>query len=150
MSESSRKSGWDKAETISKIVSFVATPLLVVFIGATINNSVNRQTVRKDYVSLAVSVLTTPEESVDPAIRDWAVDLLNENSPLKFSPAVTASLKSGDTRFPSSILAEMNAFAAALTSFSCSIDNLPPPTVRLDPSTSVPKGQNVAVSIQLE
>jgi WD40 repeat protein len=45
---------------------------------------------------LAVSILEKPKSSEEPlGLRDWAVDLLNQNSPTKFSADTLNQLKSG-------------------------------------------------------
>ena len=54
-------------------------------------------------MQLAVSVLTADKTKTPQELRDWAVDLLNENSPTKFSKEVAARLKEGQIGFPGSI-----------------------------------------------
>jgi WD40 repeat protein len=47
-------------------------------------------------VKLAVSILETPASTQSPVeLRDWAVDLLTQNSPTKFSSETIQQLKSG-------------------------------------------------------
>ena len=81
MSETTNRSFWDKAETIARIISAVTIPIVVGIIGSKIQSSIASKAVSQEYVSLAISILTLPEDNVDPNIRDWAVDLVNENSP---------------------------------------------------------------------
>jgi tetratricopeptide (TPR) repeat protein len=93
---------WVHAEKAAKIFSIIALPIVLAGIGWLIQEKVTARTVNKDYVTLAVSILTQPKEAnVDPAIRSWAVDLLNDNSPTKFSSTVIGQLKSGAVTLPS-------------------------------------------------
>jgi LysM repeat protein len=45
-------------------------------------------------VALAIDVINN--EASDPYIRDWAVDLFDQNSPIKIPPNVVQNLKDGD------------------------------------------------------
>jgi WD40 repeat protein len=90
----------DKLEQAAKVLSLVAIPVLVAFFGWLIQDTVAKRSVSQEYVKLAVSILTESKEKADPALRDWAVDLLGQNSPTRFSPAVTQQLKSGQVNLP--------------------------------------------------
>jgi hypothetical protein len=86
----------DNAERLSRTLSVAAIPVVLAVGGWMIQRQLQNQTVQRDYVQLALSILQNPDPSkVSPEIREWAVDLLNENSPTKLSPAAVASLKSG-------------------------------------------------------
>jgi hypothetical protein len=94
---------WSTVERISKGLSIAAIPIVLAGVGWIIQARLQNQSVSRDYVQLAVSILRDPDkEKVPPELRDWAVDLLNENSPTKFSPEVTKKLKSGETTLPMS------------------------------------------------
>jgi WD40 repeat protein len=90
-------------ERTARIMSLVAIPVVLAIIGAAIQATLGRSTVSRDYVQLAVSVLTADKTKTPQELRDWAVDLLNENSPTKFSKEVAARLKGGEIGFPGSI-----------------------------------------------
>lgn len=86
----------DTAEKISRMLSIAAIPVVIAFGGWLIQRQLQDQTIRRDYVQLAVSILQNPDPSkVPPEIREWAVDLLNENSPTKLNGQAIQSLKSG-------------------------------------------------------
>jgi WD40 repeat protein len=85
-------------ERIARILSLVAIPVVIAIIGALIQATISRSAVSRDYVQLAVTILTSGKDT-PPELRAWAVDLLDENSPTKFSPEVAARLKSGDINF---------------------------------------------------
>jgi WD40 repeat protein len=92
-------------ERTARIVSLVAIPVVLAIVGAIIQATLSRSAVSRDYVQLAVSVLTADKSKTPQELRDWAVDLLNENSPTKFSKEVAARLKGGEIGFPGSIAA---------------------------------------------
>jgi len=86
---------WDKLESSSKIISAIAIPIVIAIGGWWIQNSITRQSISKDYVALAISVLEKPKAEIDQSLRDWAVDLLNEYAPSKFPADTISRLKSG-------------------------------------------------------
>jgi WD40 repeat protein len=83
------------AETIAKIVSLIAIPVVLAVGGWFIQKSLSDQSLKKDYVTIAVSILQKPDKDVPAGLREWAADLLNDNSPTKFSADTLAQLKSG-------------------------------------------------------
>jgi len=97
-----RKPGdlWDLAERITRILSLLAIPVVIAIVGALIQSSLARRTVSQQYVQVAVSILTS-KEKLDPSLRSWAVDLLNDNSPTHLSEAVKLKLKEGSVTLPS-------------------------------------------------
>jgi hypothetical protein len=76
-----------------------------------------RATVSRDYVQLAVTVLTADKIKTPQELRAWAVDLLNENSPVKFSKEVADRLKGGEIEFPrlAAMLSTANAGGTAVS-----------------------------------
>ena len=98
--ESSPATRWDRFEQLAKIGSLVAIPVLLAVGGWYIQDALSRRSVNKDYVQLAVSILTESDEKVDPGLREWAVELLNENSPTKFEPTVAKRLSQGQLSLP--------------------------------------------------
>ena len=79
---------WAKAESISKVLSAIAIPIVIAFGGWWIQNSITKQSISKDYVTLAIGILEKSKSEIDQSLRDWAVDLLAEYAPSKF-PAET-------------------------------------------------------------
>jgi len=97
MDNQNHQSKWDEWEKIAKTLSLVAIPLILAILGYVVQKELKEKDVSKDYVELAITILTKTEQSkVDPSIRSWAVDLLNQNSPTKFSEDVSRRLKAGD------------------------------------------------------
>jgi WD40 repeat protein len=99
----------DTIEQLSKIISIVAIPIVVAIVGWYIQNSLAKRNVSQEYVKLAVSILKESKEKTDPALRDWAVDLLNENSPTKFSRVVAEKLKAGQANLPTHLAAILSS-----------------------------------------
>jgi len=53
----------------------------------------SEQNLSQEYVKLAVSVLEKPNHQSSCGLRNWAVDLLNQNSRPKFAPETIRELK---------------------------------------------------------
>jgi len=84
-------------EKIARILSLIAIPVVIAIVGWIIQNRLSEQNLSQEYVKLAVSILEKPRTSEAPAgLRDWAVDLLNQNSPTKFGADTIRQLKSGE------------------------------------------------------
>jgi cell wall-associated NlpC family hydrolase len=99
--EPNKPDRWSKIERISKTFSIAAIPVVLAIGGWFVQRQIGNQSVSKDYVALAVSILREPDnQKVSPELRKWAVELLNDNSPTRFNPAVADQLKSGDTVLP--------------------------------------------------
>ena len=93
----------DSIERISRALSIAAIPVVLGVGGWIIQRSLQNQTVGAAYVNLAVTILENPDKSKVPnELREWAVDLLNDNSPTKLNNKAVANLKSGDVTLPSS------------------------------------------------
>jgi hypothetical protein len=96
-----RDNKWDTVERLARTLSIVAIPVVLAIGGWVIQQRIQNQAVSRDYVQLAVTILKEPETSkVDPDMRAWAVQLLNDNSPTRFTPKFTEQLKSGETKLP--------------------------------------------------
>jgi hypothetical protein len=96
-SENKPEGVWSIIEKISKALSLAAIPLVLGIGGWLIERQLQNQTVKKDYVQIAITILTEPDKAkVDPIIREWAVDLLNDNAPRKFSSDTVEKLKKGE------------------------------------------------------
>jgi hypothetical protein len=58
-------------------------PAVIAIGGWYIQNTATHQSISKDYVTLAISILEKPKSKEDSGLRDWAVDLLSDNAPTK-------------------------------------------------------------------
>lgn len=101
VSRNEKISNWETIERISKTLSIVAIPIVLGFGSWIIQQRLQNQTINRDYVQLAVSILKEPQgPNPDRQMRDWAVKLLNENSPTKFNQEVAQQLTSGNAKLP--------------------------------------------------
>jgi murein L,D-transpeptidase YcbB/YkuD len=91
---------WDLVERITRIMSLIAIPVVIAIVGALIQDSVAKRSVSQQYVQVAVAILTS-REKIDPNLRSWAVDLLDDNSPTRLGATVKQKLKEGSITLPS-------------------------------------------------
>ncbi|MBX8557015.1 C40 family peptidase [Pseudomonas cichorii] len=81
---------------VSQIITMLAVPVVLAVVGFWVQRSLQEQQIKRDYVSLAVSLLLPKKEGekeTSPELRSWATELLNESSPVKLSRAQSQSLK---------------------------------------------------------
>ncbi len=90
-----------KLETIAKIVSLVAVPILVAIFGWIIQAELSEKGLRKEYVQLSLSILSNqskvPENN---SLREWAIQLLAENAPVRLSESAIHELQTGTSLNP--------------------------------------------------
>jgi hypothetical protein len=70
----------------------LALPVVVAIIGAWYNINVKDSENRVRYVELAISQLRTPPSAETSALRSWAVELLDNQAPIKLSPEAKRQL----------------------------------------------------------
>jgi hypothetical protein len=94
----------DLIERLAKLAAIVAIPVVIpialAFYSAKVQEGAQKESINRDYVQLAVSILKEKKEDMSPELRNWATDLLTEHSPTKFAPNVITGLKSGALLFP--------------------------------------------------
>lgn len=81
---------------VSQIISVLAIPVVLALVGFWVQRSLQEQQIKRDYVSLAVSLLLPKKEGekeTSKELRSWATDLLNDSSPVKLSQEQSQSLK---------------------------------------------------------
>ena len=98
--QAKRSDRWVLVERITRVLSLLAIPVAIAIAGALIQASVARRSVSQQYVQVAVSILTS-RENIEPNLRSWAVDLLDENSPTHLGDTVKKKLKEGSLILPS-------------------------------------------------
>ena len=91
-------SALEKAESVAKIVSLIALPLVVAVGGWRIQSSMNENAVKSQYVEIAVSVLNQSPEGSNVTLRDWASKTLAEHSSIDFSKKEIEALVTGEIR----------------------------------------------------
>jgi hypothetical protein len=116
------KDNWDRAVSVATIASLLAVPLVVAF-GSwklqkqlaeqtnVIQEGIARQTslterdiaalnVQVDYVNLAINILRDQPTKTPRPLREWAVAILAQNSPVKLSDEMQKALLSEPLRVP--------------------------------------------------
>lgn len=118
-SELFSKESLEKLLLVTQIFSMLAIPVLLALIGYWVQKGIQEQQIKRDYVSLAISLLTPrPKEEVKtpPELVGWAIRLLNDSSPVKLSEQEVAAIQKnglppGDTNLlsgsASSIIADL-------------------------------------------
>jgi len=95
----------NKIQTLSTIISLLATPIIVAMVGWHVQSSISNESIKKDYVQIAIEILKSPEKKNDDEMRKWAVEVLDKNSPVPFSKELRSDLEKGVQRiyapFPS-------------------------------------------------
>lgn len=91
---SNQQSSLQVWKDLATILSLIAVPVIVAVMAMRIEESIAQQQVQKDYVLIALEIINDTED--DDALRSWAVDVLEKNSPVPFAPAVRASLVRGE------------------------------------------------------
>lgn len=84
--------------TIQAIVTMVATiavPVVLGVVGWQVQASIARQTVQKDFVQMALGIITKPPAKGDERLRQWAVEVLDKNAPVPFTKALREELIHG-------------------------------------------------------
>lgn len=84
----------DKAKDWAQILSLIAIPLVVAYVGSDIQSGAKERELKRDYVQIATSILGSKDTS--PALRSWAVQILEVHSPVRLSREVQTALISDD------------------------------------------------------
>lgn len=96
------KDGYDKFESIAKGLAALLIPVVLAYGSQLVQKQISDESVKKDYVALAVSILKdVPKENDQRSdIRKWAVKVLDQLAPV----AMTEATKMGLEKFPISFL----------------------------------------------
>ena len=93
--ESGPPSFTDKLERWTKILSIAAIPVILGIGGWLVQNFQTARTLNKDYVYIAISILSDEEKFERENLREWAVALLEKTSPSPLPKKLAADLRSG-------------------------------------------------------
>lgn len=95
----------NRFQTLATIISLLATPIIVAVVGWNVQSNISNESIKKDYVQMAIEILKSPEKQKDDEMRKWAVEVLDKNSPIPFSEGLRNNLEKGLQRiyapFPS-------------------------------------------------
>lgn len=99
---------WTKLQAVGT----VALPVVVAVIGGAYTWSAKQSENQVRYVELAVAQLRSPPTPESTALREWAVDLLDSQAPVKLSAAARAQLMSTPLAAPVALAAGAKASAS--------------------------------------
>lgn len=85
----------DNLEKIAKIVSLMAIPLMLWWLGTQYQSADTKAKTAVEYVKLSISIIENQNEA-DPALMKWASDTLNHYSEVKFGAPLKQALASGE------------------------------------------------------
>lgn len=120
---SGRKDLWDKFQIVS---SGLLVPLVIGGVGIFYGVSQKESENRVKYVEIAVEQLRSAPTPETATLREWAVELLDNQSPIKLSAEAKAQLRS----YPLARAIDLSATAGALASGSATLTAVPPGTAR--------------------
>jgi len=85
----------ERWKAISQIASAIAIPFVLAVVGYFIQKQLADEGLKKDYVSIATTILKENPAGQDPELRRWAVEVLESNSPIPFSRRAKEGLQKG-------------------------------------------------------
>lgn len=85
----------DKTKDWAHIIATIAVPVVIGVLGYQIQAVIKDREIKRDYVQLATGILSAKDSK--PALRQWAVALLGEHSPVPLSNEVKIALRNGDS-----------------------------------------------------
>ncbi len=93
------KDVWDKLRALGPFLAGVGVPVAIAWIGNSYSASIKDAENRVRYVEIAISELRSTPKPETAALRAWAVDLLDSQSPVKLSPEAREQLKRNQVAF---------------------------------------------------
>lgn len=90
----------EKWKNFSQILAAIAVPVVVAVFGWLIQITIAENTVKKDYVQIAVNILSDDSKKTNVYLRAWAVDIIDKNSPVPLSENVRTGLIDGQITIP--------------------------------------------------
>lgn len=87
------KDWWDKSHLVANSVAILLVPILVGYFGSEINSAIKDKEIGQRYVELAIGILKGDPDKESPALREWAINIVNANSPVHLNPKVREELK---------------------------------------------------------
>lgn len=94
MCKPDQKDFWGKLQVVAALLASVFVPLAVVFVGNVYSSAIKDSENRLRYVEISLQILRTePSNDGAVALREWAIALLNHQSPVPLSPEAQSELK---------------------------------------------------------
>ena len=85
----------ERIQSIASICSSIAIPLVLAVMGYFVQKQFAEEGLKKDYVSIAAGILKGDPSTQEPDLRQWAVNMLDSNSPIPFSKQAKDGLLKG-------------------------------------------------------
>lgn len=87
----------DNLEKIAKIVSLLAIPFMLWWLGTQYQSADTKAKTAVEYVKLSISIIENQNEA-DPALMKWASDTLNHYSEVKLGDSLKQAIASGEAK----------------------------------------------------
>jgi len=91
--EPKTKDNWDKWHIVINCIAILLVPILVAYFGSKINTAIKDKEISQKYVELAIGLLKVDPDKESPALREWAINIVNGNSPVRINEKVREELK---------------------------------------------------------
>jgi type II secretory pathway component GspD/PulD (secretin) len=91
--EPKAKDKWDKWHIVANSIAILLVPILVAYFGNQINTAIKDREISQKYVELAIGLLKVAPDSQSPALREWAINIVNANSSVRINEKVREELK---------------------------------------------------------
>lgn len=72
----------ERWKEVSQILSAIAIPIVLAVVGWFVQKALSEAGLKKDYVQMALAVLKDPPTKDNAELRQWAIAVLDENSPV--------------------------------------------------------------------
>lgn len=84
-----------RVQAYVSIAASIVVPVLIAGFGWSIQSRISTASVQKDYVQMAIGILSNKETKNDKELRAWAAEIIRKSSPVPFGKRVEASLAHG-------------------------------------------------------
>lgn len=85
----------DNLEKMAKIISLIAIPIALWWLGSEYQTADGRSKRAVEYVKLSIQIITNDNEA-DPLLLDWATKTLNHHSYVKFDAKLKKAVSTGE------------------------------------------------------
>jgi hypothetical protein len=101
----------EKLRAIAAVIASVLIPVTIAIGGWLIQRAIAAETVRKDFLQIAMSTLSDPAMAKDSNWREWAIAVVDKTAPVPFTAELRSELAEGRVLIP--IVAPCPAFPEA-------------------------------------
>jgi hypothetical protein len=82
----------DNWKQLAQIFSLIAIPIVLAVMGYLVQRSLAESGLKKDYVQMALGVLKEQPSKENAQLRQWAISVLDKNSPVPIPSSLRAQL----------------------------------------------------------